>query len=318
MEYPRYYHKEDMDTNITKHPFITDVGNPTAVIASSAVANKVSFYNFKGELERIYNENYQLMYNNMVLSYFEDKIRYQKMKSLFSELGIFFNNKTGVFDRAIELGMVLDYEAMVKSYEDTMDIMKNGFGDREDQTITFFRNMYSLMQICELKVLEGKILNLFSTQIEKENVNGDISTLSAIENSTAILYYVIQTPHAFFGKHRLHDEVKKLSKIADKNLNEKQKIQLLSKYANLPLVVYKNTLENMFFGGEEVGQEEIKGYYESVNDNIMDIIDTNSMIVDAIYDHFLGKDRPNLQIDEDGELTAEYVPKENYVDPSVR
>lgn len=313
MEYPKLFDAEDR--NITNHPFILDLGNPTAVISSNVLANKVSFNNFKGELERIYNESSQQISNNLVFAYFQDKVRYQKLKSIFSNFEVYFDDKSGILDRALELGMVFNFEEMVKSFEDTIKYSKQ-LG--EEAYNPFFNYMTSLIQICELKVLEGKLLQLFSEQIERENLNGDISTMSAIQNSTAILYYVIQTPFAFFGKHRLHDEVKKLSKIADKDLGAKDKIQLLSKYANLPLIVYKNTLENMFNQKENLDEGAIKEYYESVNNSIMDIIDTNALIVDAVYEQFFGNKDANRQIDEDGELALEYVPQKDFVDPSIK
>ena len=298
--------------NLPMHPFIIDLGSHSSIIADNTLNNKVHHYAFKTGILAWFEDFYRQQKHGLFMNYFENYAIFFKQKSLFKQIGLAFDtSKNSIIDRAVELGVQLDYEAMEESFKQTMEATC-GKKTEEDYT-PFFLAMNSLEQICLLKVLESRVLYIFRDDIQREGEGGSISILSAIQNTANAIYLISQSPDAFLGKVSLRKELKRFEKKLDgyKVIGEKEKEDIMSSFVSLSMSVYENTINNMYYEGNE----KVDEYCTVMNNNIGNLIKNNFDIVDQIKGAV--EKTPNPNSFEDNE-SMEYVAKTDYKDPSIR
>lgn len=311
-----YKSMTDLDIeNGSFHPFILSLGAPTSVICDNAMGQKMEFFSAKAEMETWYRD---LLMDALSLSNGQgqevdeifDFFISQQVERTFKEAGISTKTEnTGVIERAVELGLQLNCDAMIESFKQT--VAPEQYKD-DEKIVDFYDNMRSLKQISHLKILESKVLYKYRDIIDREEDKGSISTISAIDASTTIAYLIVISPYAFECKKNLKSFCKELNEKLEKvDMNNANSVsEFLHHYMNFPLLLLENTIDEMT-DSEEMPLDEVDAYCNTLYDSISSIVDINYNILEVMKKT---QEQQRL-ISENGEMP--YEKNENYIDPSI-
>lgn len=298
------------------HPFVIDLGRPTALLCDNAIAYKMALYSAKAEMELWYKDLLKDSVSSMqgdinsikedIVDYFIDKQVERAFENGYLSVD---TKKSTIIDRAVELGMNLNYDAMIESFKCTIapELCEEG-----EMPVNFFKAMQSLNQLCTLKVLESKVLYTYKDMIDQEAERNSISTLSSIQNATTIAYLVSASEYAYVGQEETLETMclalmEELKKVDTKNVDSAS--DFLHNYINFPMLLLEHTIDEMD-ESDELTNEEIEQYCETLYDSISNILDINFNILEV-----LAQQQEQAQLSPDGEVP--YERNDDYIDPSI-
>lgn len=147
--------------NTADHPYITDLGEHSAYVGENILLEQMSFRKFKNAIH--------------IARIAENADKHEV--AFWKDYGMGLD-QLSVFELAILRGVKFDYQAIANEFNDYV----------EKKSSDFAVNFYSLSRICELKIIESKLLGLFDTEIQQQKANGEVTLLQNIITATEYMY----------------------------------------------------------------------------------------------------------------------------------
>lgn len=210
---------EQNNETISNHPYIINEGEHISHTSGNILLEQMNFFKFKTKLNLYINE-----------------LNSKKVYKFWDAYGL-TQYKRGAIETAIQKGICLDYDKLNEDLEDFFD------GKIDD----FPANIEALRQICEIKLIESRLLGLFETEIREEQSQGSISLLQAITSTTSFIYSMYESglpQHSELMKNiNSEDYFYYLEKgLLNTRLIDMDKDEVLKKYLAMPMDLLNSML----------------------------------------------------------------------------
>ena len=239
-----------MVDSVSEHPYILSDGMHTPYVSDNILVEQLQFYAFKRVL------NNELIDEN-AKGVSKDILDYWSFYGMLS-------GERSIIESAIQKGFRLNYDALYEDIEKFQS--EDGYIIDDD----FINKFEGLRQLCEIKVIESRLLAMFDKEIQHEGEKGEVTLLQGIVGATDFIYSLYPSGFPLHTDLMRDMDSSTFFKVSYKGVVQDKELEredALMKYLDLPVQL----LDDIFIVSAEIDVSE--EFMQKFVENLADFVD---------------------------------------------